>query len=175
MREFRCLQAHQEEREPETSGTASSRNQGRSALLSLLSLWEARWKSWGRWCDLHKSQRAKLFNFYFTSVFQIWSRDLKLEMVAHPKKREQRPFLNFSLTSCSGSKGVTTGKLSTHEGSGSRKRWKGSRKRVNHRQVSLYRFKHNSTLGFQVHRLENHGGRREQQWLIVFPVSCQLS
>lgn len=32
-------------------------------------------------------------------------RDLKLEMVAHPKKREQRPLLNFSHISSSGTKG----------------------------------------------------------------------
>lgn len=83
-------------------------------------------------------------------------------MVAHPEKREQRPFYNFSLISCSGTKGVVTIiKLSTHERRGSRKRRKGSIKRVNHRLVSLYRFKQNSTLGFQVHsRKTGVGGNR---------------
>lgn len=45
---------------------------------------------------------------------------------------------------------MTTIKLSTHEGRGSSKRRKGPIKRVTHRLVSLYRFKQNSTLGFQV-------------------------
>lgn len=44
-----------------------------------------------------------------------------LEMVAHPEKREQRSLLSFSLISSSGTKRVTTGKLSTDEGKGLRK------------------------------------------------------
>lgn len=46
-------------------------------------------------------------------------RDLKWEIVAHPKKREQRPLLNFCHISSSGTKGAITDTLSTREGGGS--------------------------------------------------------
>ena len=71
-------------------------------------------------------------------------KDFKLEMVAHPKKKEERPLLNFRLISSSGAQAVTTGQLlSTLEGGGSREG-----ERVNYRQVRLYWLRKNSTLQF---------------------------
>lgn len=82
-------------------------------------------------------------------------------------KRKQRPLLNFSHISSSGTKGVITDMLSTYEGGGSieekdtYKMGKPNRSaRINSNKIL--------SCGFQGHGLLKLGGRREQQWLIVF-------
>lgn len=88
-------------------------------------------------------------------------------MVAHPKKREQRSLLNFSHISSSGTKGMITDTLSTHEGGGSieerdtyKKGKPNGSARINSNKIL--------PCSFQVHGLLRLGGRREQQWLFVF-------